>query len=157
AQLPDWGDALLELHGKLRPSDPGWAPHGWPLVALGALGTAIVGARLVRGWRGGALAAFACVSHSLVDYITGYKPTWPGGPAEVGLGLYGHAGADLLLECAVIILGWALWRGSLTSSDADAPVRAWPYAGLAWGLLAVLLGLQLWADLVMAGQNATFW
>lgn len=149
AGLPDWGDALLELAG-MRPADPGWAPHGWPLVGLGALGAAVVGARAAGSWRAGALAAAACVSHWLADYITGYKPTWPGGPQDVGLGWYGHAWRDLVLEAAVTVVGWALWRGSLPRADRD---RAGPRAGFAWGLLAVLLLLQVGADAVMARHN----
>ncbi len=157
AQLPDWGDALLELHGKLRPSVPGWEPHGWPLVGLGAAGAAIVATRLVGTWRGGALAAFACSSHWGVDYLTGYKPTWPGGPVDVGLGWYGHPGWDLLLEGAVTTVGWVLWRGGASPAvDASRAVRT-RSAALEWGLLVALLGLQLWADLVMARHNMTFW
>ncbi len=155
AQLPDWGDALLELFGG-RPPDPGWAPHGWPLVGLGALGVALVGGRLAGTWRGGALVAFACASHWCVDYVTGYKPTWPGGPASVGLGWYGHPLRDLVLEVLVTGVGWAIWRGSLPAVDARGLARPRRSAYLEWALLAVLLGLQLWADVVMARHNMTW-
>lgn len=151
SQLPDWGDALLELSGAKAPS-PGWGPHGWPLVALGALGAAVIGTRAARTWRGGALAALACVSHWGADYFTGWKPTWPGGPTDVGLGWYGHPPRDFLLESAITIIGWLLWRSSLPVVAADVPARAGalPRARLEWGLLVALLLMQLAVDAVMA-------
>ncbi len=152
AQLPDWGDALLELSGA-RPPDPGWSPHGWPLVGLGALGAAVVGARLARTWRGGALAALACLAHWPADYVTGWKPTWPGGPPRVGLGWYGHPWRDLVLECVVTLGGWVMWRGSLPRTPNAGGAGSPREARLAWALLAVLIGLQVWADVVMARHN----
>ena len=154
AQLPDWGDALLDLYGA-GPRDPGWSPHGWPLVGLGALGVALVGARVTRRWQGGALAALACVSHWAADWFTGGKPTWPGGPTSVGLMWYQHPARDLAAEVVVTVVGWALWRGSLPGAD-DANQHA---AGrtrrgvLAWGLLGLLVALQVGVDMVMARRS----
>lgn len=149
SQLPDWGDSLLDLYGS-GPRDPGWSPHGWPLVGLGALGVALIGRRLTRTWRGGALAALACVSHWWADYLTGGKPTWPGGPVGVGLMWYMHPTRDLALEALVTVVGWALWRGSLPD-DRGLGARGRRTA-LAWGLLAVLLVLQVGVDGMMARQ-----
>lgn len=151
AQLPDWGDALVQLYSSRAP-DPGWSPHGFPLVALGAFGAGLVGARLARTWRGGALAALACLSHWAADYLTGFKPTWPGGPVGVGLGWYAHASRDFLLESAVAFVGWMLWRRSLPAPVAAGAPRVlarWD-AGLAWGMLVVLVMLQLGVDVVMS-------
>ncbi len=151
AQLPDWGDALLELYGT-RASDPAWGPHGWPLVAIGALGAGVVGTRLARSWRGGALAAVACLSHWCADYITGIKPTWPGGPVNVGLGWYGHPRREFVLESAVALVGILIWRGSLPAPDAAVLARGRPRqnAGLDWGLFAVLVVMQLAVNVTMA-------
>lgn len=155
SQLPDWGDALLELYGT-APNDPGWSPHGWPLLGLGALGVALVGARITRAWRGGVLAAAACLSHWGLDYLTGGKPTWPGGPVSVGLMWYEHPARDLAAEVFVTAVGWALWRGSLPRAARGGAVERRGVArrrALEWGLLAVLVALQLGADVVMARRS----
>ncbi|GJG84986.1 hypothetical protein tb265_01670 [Gemmatimonadetes bacterium T265] len=151
SQLPDWGDALLQLASN-RTADAGWSPHGFPLVGLGALGAGLIGARITRSWRGGALAALACVSHWAADYLTGYKPTWPGGPVDVGLGWYGHATRDFLLESGIAFAGWVLWRRSLPAFAPAGPTRGqvWWDAGLAWGMLGVLFTLQFAVDVVMS-------
>lgn len=151
AQLPDWGDALVELYGS-APRDPGWLPHGFPLLGLGALAVAVVGRRITRRWRGGALAALACVSHWAADYLTGSKPTWPGGPAGVGLMWFQHPRRDFVVEACVTALGWALWRGSLPPAELAPAARARRRA-LEWGLLAVLVALQAAVDVVMARHS----
>jgi hypothetical protein len=150
AQLPDWGDALLELSGT-APREPGWSPHGFPLLAAGALGVGLVGWRLARGWRGGAIAAAACLSHWAADYVTGWKPTWPGGPTNVGLMWYFHPRRDFALEVAVTVVGWALWRGTLPRPAEGRGARG--RRALEWGLLALLVVLQGAVDGVMARRN----
>ncbi|HEY0776814.1 MAG TPA: hypothetical protein VGD56_02490 [Gemmatirosa sp.] len=149
SQLPDWGDALLDLYGD-RPADAAWGPHGWPLVGVGALGVAIVGARLTRTWRGGILAALACVSHWCADFLTGWKPTWPGGPDNVGLGWYAHAPRDFVLESAVTLVGWLLWRGSLPRTTSEESASYSWRGALEWALLVALVLMQLAVDAVMA-------
>ncbi len=151
SQLPDWGDALLDLYGE-RPADAAWGPHGWPLVGVGAVGMAVIGARWSRSWRGGAIAALACVSHWCADYLTGWKPTWPGGPENVGLGWYGHAPRDFVLEAGVTIAGWLLWRTTVPRPTAGTGVAARPAARttLEWALLVALLLMQAAVDVTMA-------
>jgi hypothetical protein len=48
-------------------------------------------------------------SHWPADFITGLKPTWPGGPT-VGLSLYNHPVWDAVLECAIVVLAWVAYR-----------------------------------------------
>jgi hypothetical protein len=49
-------------------------------------------------------------SHWPADYITGLKPTWPGGPT-VGLLLYAHSIPDFLIESGLIVIGsYVYWR-----------------------------------------------
>lgn len=146
AQGPDWVDAALIVTGRLPP-DLARGGHGWLPVAAGGAAVALIaaGSAVARRRRAGlaaAVAAAAYLSHWPADVVTGLKPTWPGGPV-VGFGLYRHQLADLAIESAVIAAGWWLWRRSL-------PTGARPGA-LDWALLAVLLGLQLAADFVMAG------
>jgi hypothetical protein len=52
------------------------------------------------------------VSHWPADFITGIKPTWPGGPT-VGLLLYAHPLGDILVECALIVVCWLAYTRSL--------------------------------------------
>jgi hypothetical protein len=116
------------------PSDSAMISHSLPAVAvLGAL-FALVGYAATK--RPGAALAIAAtaVSHAFADYITGDKPTWPGGPT-IGLSLYDRPAADLAVETLVVVVGWLLYRRSL-----DAPARTrW----LTWGLLALLVSVQL--------------
>jgi hypothetical protein len=148
AQGPDWEEALLDAAGY-RWFDPARSPHAFTWLGVSALGIALVAALLARRMRRGgfgaaraaALGALAYLSHWIADCATGIKPTWPGGPM-VGLELYRSPGADLALETALVGAGWWLWRRTI-------PAHGTSRAGLAWALLAVLLALQLAADLQM--------
>jgi membrane-bound metal-dependent hydrolase YbcI (DUF457 family) len=62
------------------------------------------------------------VSHWPADFITGTKPTWPGGP-DVGLRLYDRPVADAVLECAIVVVCWIVYRRSLKRSVAPAAPR----------------------------------
>jgi hypothetical protein len=78
------------------------------------------------------------VSHVLLDYLTGIKPTWPGGPT-IGLELYRYPILDLAAETAVIVFGWMVYRSSLPETPGT----------LRWStvMLALLLLLQVGVDL----------
>lgn len=111
--------------------------HSIPAVSILALLVA-GGYWLVAGdGAGGALLGGLVVSHMLADYLTGRKPTWPGGPT-IGLGLYAHPTVDFVLESAVIIAGWILYRRT------GRTPRERPRFVLA--LLLVLLVVQVTAD-----------
>lgn len=82
--------------------------HSLVAVAMGATLMAV-------GWmvtRGGAREAAAIwltyASHWPLDFITGHKPTWPGGPV-VGLDLYSHWWI-WLIELAVLAVCGVIWR-----------------------------------------------
>ena len=77
------------------------------------------------------------VSHMLLDWITGYKATWPGGPM-IGLRLYGHPIADFVVEGLVIVAGALLYGRTL-------PPRRRPWIDVALMLVALLV-LQLGID-----------
>jgi hypothetical protein len=145
AQGPDWGDVLAEVTG-LVPADRGWGPHGMPLLAAGAVAVGALAARLAPAASrtpAALLAGGAYLSHWVCDYVTGQKPTWPGGPM-VGRSLYDHARADFALEAAVVLVGWALWRTTLPPLDGRPGGRR---ARLVPALLLVaLLALQAIAN-----------
>jgi hypothetical protein len=80
------------------------------------------------------LTGAVTVSHVLADYVTGLKPTWPGGPA-IGLELYSHPLGDLAVETGLLALGWLLYRRSLPPESRSSC--------LTWALLLLLGVTQL--------------
>jgi hypothetical protein len=106
---PDWVDAGLCLAGKSNPIE--MLSHSIPAVAFLSL-VALAGYGITtRDWKGGVVLAAVVISHMLLDWITGNKPTWPGGPM-IGLGLYAHPIADFVAEAAVIGVGGVLYAGT---------------------------------------------
>jgi hypothetical protein len=93
--------------------------------------------------RAALVAAGAYAAHWACDFVTGHKPTWPGGPV-VGLDLYRRPYADFVLEAAVVVVGWALWRQTL-----PRPLGGTRRA-VAAAVLPALLVLQALANRAMA-------
>lgn len=140
SQLPDWTDAGFCLAG-IRPSVPGLYSHSLPAIAILAAIAAIVTYSVQRDAKGMVLVAAIVVTHVLVDYLTGIKPTWPGGPT-IGLLLYRNPSVDFLLEAVFVMVGWLIYRRSLPQNRRSS----WP----AFGILGALLALQLAADIFMS-------
>jgi hypothetical protein len=133
---PDWVDAGLCLAGKSNPIE--MLSHSIPAVAFLAL-VALAGYGITtRDWRGGAVLAAVVVSHMLLDWITGNKPTWPGGPM-IGLRLYSHPIADFVAEAVVIGVGGMLYAQTLASRK-----RQWVPVSV---MLGALLLIQLAIDI----------
>lgn len=106
--------------------------HSIPAVAVGATVVA-VGALLARRTRGESLTLFLLyVSHWLVDFVTGRKPTWVHGPA-VGLTLYDHPALDFVLESAIAVACAIAYIRTLPPGRRRIP---------AWTVVAVLVLLQ---------------
>lgn len=137
AQLPDWMDAGLCVAGRSR-GPLGLYSHG--LVPVVVAATVLALAYLV--WRrdamGSVLLGALVLSHLPLDYVTGMKPTWPGGPV-IGLSLYAHPAADIALETLVIVAGWSAYRARLPREVRDG--------GMVYASLALLLALQLAAGI----------
>lgn len=125
--LPDWIDASLCVTGRYH--DAQMLSHSIPAaLALAALAGIALS---VRGNREAlVIVAAIVVSHVLLDYITGIKPTWPGGPF-IGLQMYGHPVADFFIESIVIVSGWTLYNRTVGPSQGR------------WNLSVVLLILLL--------------
>ena len=133
---PDWVDAVLCLAGKSNPLE--MLSHSIPAVALLAL-VAFAGYGIfTRDWRAGAVLAAVVISHMLLDFITGHKPTWPDGPM-IGLGLYSHPIADFVAEAIVLAVGGSLYARTLTSTK-----RPWMNVSM---MLGALLLIQLAIDI----------
>jgi hypothetical protein len=133
---PDWVDAGLCLAGKANPIE--MLSHSIPAVAFLAL-LALAGYGIAtRDWKGGAVLAAVVVSHMLLDWITGNKPTWPGGPM-IGLELYSHPIADFVVEAVVIGMGGVFYARTLAPRK-----RPWVDVSV---MLTVLLVIQLAIDI----------
>src|ERR1051325_8646052 len=132
---PDWIDTGLCLTGGFDPGE--MLSHSIPAVLfLAAVGFASY--TLITGDRvGGAVIAGVIGSHMFLDWITGYKPTWPGGPM-IGLQLYSRPIADFIAEGIVIAIGAVIYSRSL-------PPRRRPWLDLSI-MLGALLALQLTID-----------
>ena len=131
AYAPDWVDAGLCVMGAYDPR--GIFSHSFPAIAiLGAVGV-VVYHRYTLDLAGSLIVGGIVISHLVLDLITGYKPTWPGGPM-IGLGLYRHPVADLAIESLVIAIGVALYQRTL-------PPRSRPWIDVAT-MLGALLAMQ---------------
>src|SRR2546423_12387894 len=132
---PDWIDTGLCVTGGFDPGE--MLSHSIPAVLLFAA-AGFAAYTLITGDRtGGALIAAVILSHMFLDWITGSKPTWPGGPM-IGLQLYSRPIADFIAEGVVISAGALIYSRSL-------PPRRRPWLDLST-MLGVLLALQLTID-----------
>lgn len=134
--LPDWTDAGLCLAGAYHPA--AMLSHSIPSVLIFALVGFGWYAMVTHDRTGGFVIAALIVSHMLLDWITGYKPTWPGGPM-IGLQFYEYPIADFLAEGATIVFGTLLYVRTLPGRR-----RLWVNASI---MMAALLVLQLMIDL----------
>ena len=98
---PDWVDAGLCLAGLNNPV--GMLSHSIPAIALFTILGFAAYAIATRDWRAALVVAAVILSHMFLDWITGYKPTWPGGPM-IGLQLYDHPIADFVAEGVVTMV-----------------------------------------------------
>jgi hypothetical protein len=133
--VPDWADTGLCLAGHFTPAE--MLSHSIPAVVLFALvGFVLYGWRS-GDWAGAAVVAAVILSHMFFDWITGDKPTWPGGPM-IGLQLYEHPVADFIVEGTVIAAGGILYVDTL-------PPRRSPWIDISV-MLGALLAMQLAID-----------
>jgi hypothetical protein len=140
---PDWVDT--GLCAIRRYNDQQLLSHSIPAVLLFAgIGFALYAA-LTRDLRGALVIGAVVVSHMVLDWITGYKPTWPGGPM-IGLRLYDHPMADFAVEGLVIAIGAALYARTLPERDRmepgtqprTRPSDRWSDAAIMFGALVCL-------------------
>jgi hypothetical protein len=132
---PDWVDSGLCLAGSYN--SRGMLSHSVPVVVLFALVGFMLYGLKSRDWTAALIIAGVIVSHMVLDWITGYKPTWPGGPT-IGLGLYTHPVADFIVEGALIVVGAILYGRTF-------PPRRRPWIDVTI-MLGALLALQLGID-----------
>lgn len=133
---PDWVDSAFCLAGLYNPER--LISHTIPAVVLFALvGFALYGLK-TRDWTAALVVAGVILSHMVLDWLTGYKPVWPGGPM-IGLSLYDRPVWDFIAEGVVIVIGVLLYARTL-------PPRRQPWIDISI-MLGALLTLQLGIDI----------
>ena len=139
-QLPDWTDAAVCVAGIESPPSE-MLSHSLPAIAVLAAVLSLAYYATVRDLAAAAFVALVVASHGVADYVTGLKPTWPGGPV-IGLQLYRQPALDFAVEGVVILIGWEIYRRSLPAGrQRSSAVRF---------LLVALLLLQLAASVSFA-------
>ncbi len=133
---PDWVDAGLCVARAYNPQ--GMLSHSIPAVLVLMLVGFSAYAAVTRDWTGALVVAAVIFSHMLLDWVTGSKPTWSGGPM-IGLSLYDHPIADFAAEAVVIASGALLYGRTL-------PPRRRPWVDVSI-MLGALLVLQLTIDI----------
>lgn len=132
---PDWVDSGLCVAGTFNPK--GMLSHSIPAVlVLALLGFTLYGA-FTGDWTGALVVSGVVLSHMFLDWITGYKPTWPGGPM-IGLELYHYPIVDFIAEALTILFGTLLYMRTLGRRP-----RPWVDFSI---MLGALLVLQLAID-----------
>ena len=137
AELPDWLDACVCVIAPSHFAGEMWS-HSIPAVLTTA---AVIGSLYLlwrSDWSGAAALAFLVVSHVAADYLTGYKPTWPGGPV-IGFGLYSHPIIDTAVEIGVVTLGWLLYRETLPDERRSTRLGVLPLVLLVAGQLSTMV------------------
>jgi membrane-bound metal-dependent hydrolase YbcI (DUF457 family) len=108
AFAPDWIEWFFDAIGHRNRE----ISHSLVSVAIGASLVALVYLLVTRQRLDAAAVWLTYVSHWPADYITGLKPTWPGGPT-VGLYLYARPFPEFCVEAVVVIVCWFAYRRSL--------------------------------------------
>jgi membrane-bound metal-dependent hydrolase YbcI (DUF457 family) len=108
AFAPDWIEWLGGLLGRHERT----LSHSLVSLGIGASLAALLYWLATRAAADAIVVWLTYASHWPADFVTGLKPTWPGGPT-VGLALYNHPVWDAVLECALVVLAWVAYRRSL--------------------------------------------
>ncbi|MEO7084532.1 MAG: metal-dependent hydrolase [Gemmatimonadaceae bacterium] len=95
--------------------------HSMPAIGIGATIVALVYWAATGAAADASVLWLAYVSHWFADYITGIKPTWPGGPI-VGRVMYLHPGRDALLEADLVLLCWLAYRSTLPADRKNTAI-----------------------------------
>jgi hypothetical protein len=108
AFAPDWIEWIFTAFGHRNQE----ISHSLVSVGIGATLVALIYGAMGRGSTDAIVVWLTYVSHWAADFITGMKPTWPGGPT-VGLYLYTKPFLDAAIEFTVIAVCWLAYRRSL--------------------------------------------
>ncbi len=136
SQACDWVEFVVY---PLTPhAQPDLYSHAFPFVLVAAAAAAAAVWVWRRSTRAAATVFAIYLSHPLLDYVTGFKPLWLGGP-PVGLGIIRQPGADFLVQALLCVLGVGVYCRSLPAARRRLVSAAAP--------LVLLLALQGVSDL----------
>lgn len=133
AFAPDWVEWICKLFGW----ESRFASHSLVSVFIGASIVAIAYGFTARSVADGGMLGLTYLSHWAADFLTGDKPTWRGGP-NVGLMLYAHPLRDVVLESALILVCWLIYRRSLPT-ESRLRMIGWL---VPIGLIAMQIGFE---------------
>ncbi len=136
AFAPDWLKWIFERLGHANRE----LSHSLISVGIGATLVAICYFAGTRDGRSATVLWLVYASHWPADFITGIKPTWPGGP-NVGLLLYAHPLGDMVLESALVVVCWLSYRRSLAPVARQRAVATLIPLGLI-GLQVIFQAIQ---------------
>jgi hypothetical protein len=108
AFAPDWVEWFADAFGFQNRM----LSHSLVSVGIGSTVAALIYWFTTRQAGDAGVVWLTYVSHWPADFITGMKPTWPGG-LEVGLMLYAHSLADVAVESVLVVVCWLVYRASL--------------------------------------------
>jgi len=111
---PDWIGWILSATGR----DPRVLSHSLVSVAICATIVALVYWSFTREPVDACFVWLTYASHWPADFLTGWKPTWPGGP-DVGLLIYDNPVLDMLVESSLVVLCWLVYRRSLPRENRN--------------------------------------
>jgi membrane-bound metal-dependent hydrolase YbcI (DUF457 family) len=114
---PDWIEWILSATGH----ESRVLSHSLVSVAICATVVALVYWSFTRSTVDACVVWLTYASHWPADFITGIKPTWPGGP-DVGLLIYQNPVFDTLVEWVVVVLCWLVYRRSLPRANRNRPL-----------------------------------
>lgn len=123
AFAPDWIEWICAAFGNRNPQ----ISHSLVSVGIGATLVALIYGAARRDWSGAFAVALTYASHWPADFLTGLKPTWPGGPT-VGLYWYARPVYDLSIEILLIAAAWIAYRRSLPP-ESERRQMAWLVPG----------------------------
>ncbi len=140
AQMLDliWPILLLAGVEHVAPGDRGFTAvvftdYPWSHSLLMAIGWAVAfgtayGAR-ARDTRGATVVALLVASHWILDVITHRPdlPLVPGGATRVGLGLWTHTAAALVVELIVFAVGLAIYLAGSRARDVRGRIALWSF------------------------------
>lgn len=130
---PDWVEVCFSaLHHENR-----MLSHSLVAVGIVATASALAYFAYTRKAVDALVIWLVYVSHWPADYLTGLKPTWPGGPT-VGLQLYGRPYIDFAMEGSLILIAsYFYWRSLPPLHRKRAAMFLIPL-----GLLAFQIGFE---------------
>ncbi len=112
---PDWVDMLTHVVHRPNPD----VSHSLASVVFCSVMLSLCLIPFLDSAVDALIVGGAYLSHWGLDYVTGLKSIWPGGP-EVGMHFYTHMYRDFVLESAIVVACWLVYRSSLRHDVRNA-------------------------------------